>query len=175
MGKASAEGVYHPFYFDQPYYAADVELTQDMFIITREVAEAARAKSAEGDTPSGGEIMKEGPIAGGDGLFGGGDIFGGGGGDVAPDPEPGLGEDDDEIPVPEPTPQATRVTWRGQIPTQKWGNFYLKALSRFANDHELSLTVDVVIRRGGGISDQRIDELKAALRELGLGDDVEVG
>ena len=175
VGKANNEGVYHPFYFDQPYYAVDVELTPDMFIITREVAEAAQARATVGDVPGGGEVIKDPSITGDDGLFGDGETFGGGGGDVAPDPEPGLDKNDDEIPDPDPTIQTTQVTWRGQIPTQKWGNFYLKALARFANDHELSLTVDVVIRRGGGISDQRIDELKAALRELGLGDDVEVG
>lgn len=72
--------------------------------------------------------------------------------------------------VPPPPPPNT-VTWEGEIPSQKWMNFYTKVLSKLAGKG-LKLTVRVECRADGGISAQKIEELKVALRELGLDDDV---
>ena len=52
-------------------------------------------------------------------------------------------------------------------------NFYTKVLTRFATDHRLDIELHVTIACAEGISSQKIDEMKAALRELGLNDDVE--
>ena len=78
-------------------------------------------------------------------------------------------------PEPEPFPssQPTHLTWRGKVTGQKWMNFYMKVLSRFATDHSLDIELFVTIARQEGISQQKIDEMKAALRELGLNDDVQ--
>ena len=51
-------------------------------------------------------------------------------------------------------------------------NFYAKVLSRFVMRTGLKLMVGVEIALQGGVSKQKIDETKSAVRELGLSDDV---
>ena len=51
-------------------------------------------------------------------------------------------------------------------------NFYTKVLSKFASGKGLTLTVTVEAAPEGGVSNQKIEETKVALRELGLDDDV---
>ena len=47
-------------------------------------------------------------------------------------------------------------------------NFYTKVLSKFASGKGLTLTVTVEAAPEGGISSQKVEETKVALRELGL-------
>ena len=51
-------------------------------------------------------------------------------------------------------------------------NFYTKVLSKFATQTGLKLALRVEIAPEGGVSSQKVDEIKVALRELGLSDDV---
>ena len=53
-------------------------------------------------------------------------------------------------------------------------NFYTKVLSKFASARGLKLTVKVEVSPEGGVSKQKLDETKSALRELGLNDDVNI-
>ena len=53
-------------------------------------------------------------------------------------------------------------------------NFYTKVLSRFAAGKGLKLTVSVEASPEDGVSSQKVDETKVALRELGLKDDVRI-
>lgn len=74
---------------------------------------------------------------------------------------------------PEVKPSSTgsgvsKLTWIGEVPAQKWMNFYTKVLSRFAGGRGLKLTVKVEVTPDGGVSSQQIEETKVALRELGL-------
>jgi hypothetical protein len=89
-------------------------------------------------------------------------ITGGGPGPTPPNLPPGH------------TQKATRFGWSGEIPAQKWTNFYMKVLSKFALGHNLKITVNVDVVQSGGISEQKIEEAKSALRELGLGDDLDI-
>jgi hypothetical protein len=52
-------------------------------------------------------------------------------------------------------------------------NFYTKVLSRFAVGGGLTLRVQVEAAPPGGVSEQKVEETRAALRELGLGDQVQ--
>jgi hypothetical protein len=76
-------------------------------------------------------------------------------------------------------PSARKLSWRGLIPAQKWTNFYMKVLTKFASNQalKLKLTVEIVVEADGEgqLSEQKIEETKIALRELGLDDQVEVG
>lgn len=76
-------------------------------------------------------------------------------------------------PGPQPTPKITGLAWRGKVIGQKWMNFYTKVLTRFVTDHTLDIELHVKITRSEGISAQKIDEMKAALRELGLNDEMQ--
>lgn len=78
-------------------------------------------------------------------------------------------------PEPVSPKTTTRLSWRGDIPAQKWVNFYMKVLTRFVSHHHLKLTLQVEVSGGEGILPQKVEEMKAALRELGLEDVVTVG
>ena len=49
-------------------------------------------------------------------------------------------------------------------------NFYTRVLSKFATGSGLKLTVKVEVSPDGGVSTQKLEETRAALRELGLSD-----
>ena len=64
------------------------------------------------------------------------------------------------------------LSWTGEVPPQKWMNFYTKVLSRFAGGAGLKITLNVEASPEGGVSQQKVEETKVSLRELGLKDDV---
>ena len=53
-------------------------------------------------------------------------------------------------------------------------NFYTKVLARFATRPGLHVTLQVFVEPPDGVSQQQIDETRAALRELGLEDEVQI-
>ena len=66
-----------------------------------------------------------------------------------------------------------RLVWSGDIPHQKWMNFYTKVLSKFAAGAGLKLTIRIEVAPPEGVSSQKVDETQVALRELGLRDTLE--
>jgi hypothetical protein len=149
VGKTTS-GAYKPFEFNNALMTADVEFSDDMFVITKETAEAFLKGRATPSAP-------------------------------APSPTvPGIGASGSvqptlpiaPSPVPSPTSSAG-LTWTGEIPPQKWMNFYTKVLAKFASARGLKLTVKVEATPDGGVSKQKLDETKSALRELGLHDKVD--
>ena len=76
------------------------------------------------------------------------------------------------LPIKPPVNDTTGLAWEGEIPPQKWMNFYTKMLSKFAASKGLRLTVRFELSSDGPISQQKIEQTKVALRELGLDDDV---
>jgi len=147
---------YDPFIYGKDLSAKDVEISDDMFIITRETAEqymkttiaAPPSQPAPGikiDTKFDSPVSKE-PVK--------------------------IQEDlDPKAPAAQIT---TRLSWSGEIPPQKWMNFYTKVLSKYAVGSEMKITLNVEIRQDNGISSQKIEETKTALRELGMGDEMKV-
>ena len=131
----------------------DVELSEDMYIIQRATAEAYLAGKSASTTTS--ETQPPQPtIEGTPGM---------------PPTKPGSAS------VPTPSPAGIiRVTWQGDVPPQKWMNFYTKVLSKFATQSGLKIGLNVEIAPEGGVSNQKVDEIKVALRELGLSDTVNI-
>ncbi len=64
------------------------------------------------------------------------------------------------------------IRWQGEVPPQKWMNFYTKVLSRFASTPGLKLKVvfEVPIERDQASA--KADETRAGLKELGLDDNL---
>lgn len=145
VGK-KADGTYDPFHWKTSSLTAfDVELSDDMYIIQKTTAEAYAAGKSVPSTR-----REEGKI------------------------EPKPEEPDKNVnqtPPPPPT-ETKRVTWQGDVPPQKWMNFYTKVLSKFATQSGLKIGLNVEIAPDGGVSNQKVDEIKVALRELGLSDDI---
>ncbi len=74
--------------------------------------------------------------------------------------------------VPSGAEPSTSLRWHGEVPAQKWMNFYTKVLSRLATGKGLRLIVSVDVSPEGGVSSQAVQETKTALRELGLNDEL---
>lgn len=156
VGKAS-DGRYEPFHYGDPLTAGDVEITEDMYIITVETAETYHATSSP-RTDEG--ILTTATTTGA--TTGSPVVV------VRERPEP-------MTPTPPPmVPGATKLTWQGQVPAPKWMNFYMKVLSKFAAAQGLEMTLEVTVTvkadQGGGLSEQKVEETKIALHELGLAD-----
>jgi uncharacterized protein DUF499 len=157
VGKAPSGG-YEPFYYGTTLSANDVEINEDMFIITKETAErykAEQGRPAPDPSPSPDNGKGDGSTT-----------------VVAPSPS-GSGSDTSKMPPPGP-PMVTIMKWSGEIPPQRWMNFYTKVLSKFATGQGLKLTLSVEVSPDGGIPIQKIEETRVALRELALDDDVEI-
>ncbi len=142
---------YAPFQWKSSLTAFDVELSEDVYIIQRATAEAYLAgKSAPSPT-----AMTQPPQSPTEGTAG------------LPPQKPGS------VPVPiPPVTGISRVSWKGDVPPQKWMNFYTKVLSKFATQSGLKIGLNVEIAPDAGVSNQKVDEIKVALRELGLSDEI---
>ena len=138
-----------------------MEISDDVYVITAETAEAYKQSLSAPPKPIGTGNLFD-PKAGSPPTAGGGPVIA--------DP---TKDDEDEDPRISPVAEKTAVLrWSGEVPAQKWMNFYTKVLSRFATTKSLRLTVSVDVAPDGGVSKQAMEETKTALRELGLKDEL---
>lgn len=156
VGKTAA-GKYLPFAFNESINPYDIEFSDDMFVITAETAAAYVEQEKRGTSAaSTGEDSSST-------------------GSVTSPATPSVA-DDAKPTEPTPTPASTKIAgirWSGDVPPQKWMNFYTKVLSRFAGTSGLKLTIQIDVNPPDGISKQTLDETKGALRELGLKDELD--
>lgn len=146
------DGHYQPFYYQQALSSLDVEVSDDTYIIQPATAEAYRKRVA--DEAAGKPVVAVPPPAPTPAPVGG-----------LPFPPKGAGDD------LTPGGQADffkRLTWSGDVPPPMWMNFYTKVLSKHAADRNLKLKVSFEASPTAGISKEKIEETKSALRELGL-------
>ena len=152
VGK-NAKGDYKPFCFNQALMTTDIDFSEEMFVITKEAAEAyLKSKTTPGTH--------------------------------APEPKPGEPAKKPETPPQEPEGKKptdpkkpeqltfANMSWTGEVPPQKWMKFYTAVLSKFAAAKGLKLKLTVEVAPEGGISKQKLEETKSALRELGMSDDL---
>jgi hypothetical protein len=143
------EGTYEPFVFHASLSGADIEIADDVFVIGKDDAETYLAKE-RGEEPASAEPF----------------------GETGAKPEPGPTTDlGAEQPVVELIPG---FRWTGEVTPQKWMNFYTKVLARFAAAKGLKLTLNVEVHPENGISMAHIEEIRVALRELGMSEDLEI-
>ena len=84
-----------------------------------------------------------------------------------------ITKEDAPPPPSPPKPAAKTMRGTGEVPAQKWMNFYTKVLAKHVRGGRLKLTVGFEVTLEGGLSPQRVEETKAALRELDLDDEIE--
>jgi len=140
----TASGTYEHVRIGEIMGEADVEFSNEVVLLTREAAEAAKAGGKPGE-------LVEVPIPGGEG--------------------PAPGEAGGPAAVSQPVTGVRPyigLQWEGQIAPQKWMTFYTKVLARFANDPTLTLNVNFSVSPEEGLSQEKIDETRASLRDLGL-------
>lgn len=61
-----------------------------------------------------------------------------------------------------------KIGGQGELLPQKWTNFYLNALTRFAMDPSLRLRIRFEVAPEKGIAQTQVEEIVVALQELGL-------
>jgi hypothetical protein len=74
--------------------------------------------------------------------------------------------------VVQPPSAAGGLSWSGQIPPQKWTQFYTRVLTKLVGKPGLELRLDLRVPPGGEVTETTRDEVAAALRELGLDGDL---
>ncbi|MBD2146770.1 DUF499 domain-containing protein [Sphaerospermopsis sp. FACHB-1194] len=182
VGKTS--NGYEPFHYQCTFTSAEVEISEDMFIITQETAAAYQTALAASVTVS--ETPSTTPQTEPTGTYtpantnsSSAPITNTVGEKPAPydsntkksQDEPEPKKDEPEIITPVALPKLLK--WSGVITPQKWMNFYTKVLTKFATNKDLKLTLKVEVLVEGEIATQKIEETKVALSELGLNNDVE--
>jgi hypothetical protein len=132
---------------DPNFGPANVEISDQVVLLPREKAlEVKGAPPARSGEPEYGSGLVEEPVV---------------------EVEPG-GTTVEPTSVTPPVSPRRRLSWEGELPPQKWTNFYMKVLTRFATDPSLRLRVYFEVTPEMGITPNQIEEIEAALRELGL-------
>nr|MDO8099654.1 DUF499 domain-containing protein [Candidatus Njordarchaeota archaeon] len=139
------DGSYLGLRFGEKVSESDVEISEDVYLIPKEVAQAIKSGSVP--LPSQVPTSRVPPAAG-------------------------------RIEAPTTAeainlPTVGKLTWEGIVPPQKWMTFYTKVLSRFPLAEGLKLTVRIEVQPKEGLTKQKVNETKAALRELALPEELQ--
>jgi hypothetical protein len=130
----------------------DIEISEDMYIIQKSVAEQYRdTQTVPVVGPQPGIELPTATTPSGQPSSQPGDLFGG-----------KKGEEK----------TFSLLRWVGEVTPQKWMNFYTKVLSRFVTGGGLKLKVEIEVKSEDGVSQQKVEQTKVALRELGLNEDI---
>ncbi|NLF16009.1 MAG: DUF499 domain-containing protein [Lentisphaerae bacterium] len=123
-------------------------------------------------TATGGSVDDQGvlQVTGGEGNY----IVTANVGGVTGRAEVTIAVDDHTQPPPPAPPRDASLRWSGEIPAQKWMNFYTKVLTKLVASGGLKITVSVQASPAGGLADRQVEDVKTALRGLGLNDSVDV-
>ena len=78
----------------------------------------------------------------------------------------------DDTPVIVDTSGPRTIRWSGNVPPQKWMQFYTKVLSKYATSPDLKIEVSFQMKVEHDQGDAKAAETKTGLRELGLDDGV---
>lgn len=151
VGKTK-DNKYDPFCYEETMLGTDIEISDDVYIVQKALAGEYRKNQTiptpvvqpGAEVPVGGMPTEQPPLRPGD-LFGS---------DKGKEKTFSL------------------LRWAGEVTPQKWMNFYTKVLSRFVTGGGLKLKVEIEVSSQEGISQQKVEQTKVALRELGLNEDV---
>lgn len=160
VGKPS-DGEYQPFAFGCTLPVGEVEISDEVFIIKKEMAEEYQKAKSAPPAISGNINDGQSPVS-----------------DYAPDEVKSSAvqapNSSTQPALQAALPAATKLVWIGDIPPQKWTTFYTRVLTKFATGQGLRLTLSLNVNAEDGISAQKIEETRTALLELGLTDKIDV-
>ena len=206
---SKSDNGYKQFFFEQSIQPAEIEISEDMFIITAEEAKKHKEPSKlthisirpeHGIVRPGERIVfhVQGFDQHGRSMEVRGVRWSASGGLIDDNAHFEAGEEEGEFMVeanigdlhaqttiavskkdtipPKPPAEAGEevkaLHWSGEVPPQKWMHFYTKVLAKYATSGKLKLTVTIEVRPDKGLGPRSLEETKAALRELGLDNDV---
>jgi hypothetical protein len=87
------------------------------------------------------------------------------------DSAPNAGKQPENVIRPEPVSNSG-YRWEGVVPHQKWMNLYTKVVAKLISTPGVTLKVGIDLSPGGNIDDTKLEEIRMALRELGLNDNL---
>lgn len=174
VGKRGEE-LYEPFIFQKGISVNEIEISEDMYLITQEIAQRyldSKTKRPEPEIKKEPEPVKENP-------YNKPDQESKSSGERISDrsatlekPEEELIIEDNEIEEEITSNDPKTMSWNGNIPSVKWMTFYQKALVSLVKSKGLELNISVKFSPEDGLTQQKIDEFRTALRELGLDDNI---
>ncbi len=203
----SPKGGYDPFWYQKVVDVADIEISEDVFILPQSEAEkhiepprlsqllispehvqikpgakqtlTVRAVDQFGRDIDPGEVQwsATGGAVNADGVFTAGPDEGNFVVSIKAGGKEGgaraiIAEEDK--PEPRPISKGPRkLTWSGEVAPQKWTNLYMKVLTKLVSGGDLKIHVNIEATLKETAADQQIEETKAALRGLGLEDNVQ--
>jgi hypothetical protein len=168
VGKTGS-GAYAPFFYNQSIIPADIEISEDRYIIKAEVAEEYKKAQIQPPAPPNDPLT------------------------LVPEPIPTKPTNTNNEPnqpatsgvdspvdtstpvVANPIRTIKKLSWTGEITWNLWMNFYTKILTKHARGSQLKLTVSIEVTPADGVTPEQTEEMRVALRELGLNDNVREG
>ncbi len=83
-------------------------------------------------------------------------------------------KDFDPVPSENIQMPPARLSWSGEVEPLKWMNLYTKVLTKFVKNGSLKINVNFEAIPQNALDEQQTEEIKAALRELGLNDHMKI-
>jgi hypothetical protein len=142
---------YEPFVFRKATTAVEIEIGDDVVVLRKEDAEKIQAAIEAGKPAKPSSIPPPVTLPKG----------GGSGGTTSSPPPPSVS-----------ARSISGFRWEGDVPWQKWSQFYSKVFSRFSQKG-LKLRVIVEVAPPIGVSEQELQETRTSLKELGLSDSLD--
>lgn len=143
-----------PFNLQRSLSAADIDISDSMYILRAEVAQAYQRQT---------ETAQEELIEESNSFIS----------TMSPASDPLPVKASEPAPAPISVTPYKTFTWEGEITSQQWTIFYNRVLSRFVSGKVLRINLRVAVSPDGGISGHKLDEVKTALHELGLSNDIQ--
>ena len=142
---AESNGAYDRLWYGEPLNHEEVAFDSNVFLLTRAKAEELTAVPDASPEPS-------------------------------PQPEPSPEPESEPEPVPDPAPSGSRTTLRlsGKVPAEVWNRLGTKVLPKLRSGEDLSIGVDFSVKVESQFAGNMEAELRQALNDLGLGNQVHV-
>lgn len=77
-------------------------------------------------------------------------------------------------PKPEIQTKITSLHWDGKVDPFKWSNFYNRLIIKLMKSGKLDLSINLSVNNRDGISQEMVDEIRVALKELELDEDIQM-
>lgn len=157
--KSTTPGRYETFRWNASTSAQEIEFSDEVYVITRATAEAWQRTLNDEKRAREAPPLPKRPSSGGTKT-------------VETQPPEGGATPRPEPPAPAPSTTLRALRWTGDVPAMKYTNLYRQVLMPLGGGDALRLTVTVEFKPAEGFSRDKLEEVRAALRALGLSDDV---
>jgi hypothetical protein len=141
-------------WFQEPVDPADVTFDKDVFLLTKQQAEALR-QAEQQPAPGNGKDDVEDDA-------------------TTPKPDPQPNPEPAPEPSPDPAPAKLRLCVAGKIPPEVWNRVGTKILPKLRDREDFAITISLAADVASDVAPGLQTELAQALQDLGIADSVTV-